>query len=295
MTAHTDDHQTGASSSVWWRTRWLDAMAAAKVKPMPRLVAYAYADFARQKRMAYASSKILAERTGMSTRQAIRSRAQLVDDGWLIEVVAATKTTAATYALVIPEGVGTDSESVPPLTDSQGGSDCESVPPCQTVSTGTDTQSDKQSPNQSLINLSPNQRALQKALGCDERDERLMIADSLFATHNVRSAPAWLRTARSNGDLDGLIQAELDAKANPWGRSTIRDWSKTDSNGDEVWMQADSSLTHDQQRKKWEARVAALTQQPEPCTNPDCKAGWIDVGEKVAHCPDCRPNRKKTA
>lgn len=199
----SNDHQTG-DDSVWWRSRWLDAMAVAGVKPMPRLVAYVYADHARQRRDAWVPISRLIERTGMSESTVIRSRKSLVSDGWLVETQGASQHRAALFALVIPEAFRPVTAT--PLEDP----DLSERLPRPVTPTAQTCQSDTQSISTKLDHsLSPAQNVLMQVIDCSPTDERLKIADQLLEANNVRSAAGWLRAAAANGTLDERIAEQM--------------------------------------------------------------------------------------
>lgn len=254
------DHQTGEQSPVWWRTKWLDAMAVANVKPMPRLVAYVYADHARERRDAWVPISRLIERTGMSESTAKRSRRSLVADGWLVETEKAGQHRAALFALTIPEafrGVALTPLNEPEVSERPARGVTATRQGCQ-----SDTQSiSNQAQDQSL---SSNQRALMQVIGCEPDDERLRAADFLITSHNVRSAPAWLRSAQKNGDLDDLIANAMkpDTRHIP----TVDDYGFGTS------------------------RTTATVEQAE-CTTPDC-GQMIRVDRLSFPCPVCRTINK---
>lgn len=198
------DRQAGDTSSVWWRSRWLDAMAEAGVKPMPRLVAYVYADHARERHDAWVPISRLMKRTGMSESTVIRSRKSLVADGWLVEAEKAGQHKAARFSLVIPEAFSP--VTVTPLEDPDL-SERLSSPVTVTAQT---CQSDTQSISTKLDHsLSPGQRALMQVIRCQPDDERLKIADQMLEANNVRSAPGWLKAAAASGTLDDRIAEQM--------------------------------------------------------------------------------------
>lgn len=200
----SNDHQTG-DDSVWWRSRWLDAMAVAGVKPGPRLVGYVYADFARSEKRAWVSVEQLMRATGYSRRAAIDNRSKLVTDGWLVEIEKAGQHRSARYALVIPESArGAD---LAPLADAgvqistSRGADNDS----QECRSRTRSISD-QSKNQSL---SPNRRVLMQLLDCAADDERVDAGIRLIEARQPAKPASWLRAVHSNGDLEDLIAKEM--------------------------------------------------------------------------------------
>lgn len=210
-----NDHQTG-DDSVWWRHRWLDAMANAKVKPGPRLVAYVYADFAREQRRSWVSTDQLVMATGFSRRAAINHRSTLVADGWLVEIEKATQHRSARYAMVIPEQFrGADAA---PLTapgvhiptargaesDSQG---------CRSRTRSISEQPQDQS-------LLPNQRVLMQLIGCEADDERVNAGIRLIEARQPAKPASWLRAVHANGDLDDLIATEMKTTTSAPSRTT---------------------------------------------------------------------------
>ena len=299
-----NDHQAGDNtSSVWWRTRWMEAIYDSGLTPTQRFVASVYADFAGIGRTSWASISTVMHRTGYGNKAVVNGRKALIDAGWLVPISKPTRHKAATYALVIPGSVDV-SEGHPSADLDVSEGHTRYVLATQVDVSEGHTTNPLEILHQSSLSLTANQRALQKALGCDERDERLMIADSLFEAHNVRSASAWLRAAKENGDLDELIsQQQQDAIESTqidkdWSRrwKPPTDWdaerekaAATNPNYPEGWGPPERSSQADS-RQKWKARVAAAT-----CTEPGCINGLIDKGDKVHRCPHCHPASRRSA
>ncbi|EFP57292.1 hypothetical protein HMPREF0321_1493 [Dermacoccus sp. Ellin185] len=177
----------------------------AGVKPMPRLVAYVYADHARQRRDAWVPISRLIERTGMSESTVIRSRKSLVSDGWLVEMQGASQHRAALFAFVIPEAFRPVTAT--PLEDPDLSERLPRpvTPTAQTCQSDTQSISD-QSKNQSL---SPDQRVLMQLLDCAADDERVDAGIRLIAARQPAKPASWLRAVHSNGDLEDLIANEM--------------------------------------------------------------------------------------
>lgn len=286
MTEPLSDHQAAGDTSVWWRNRWLAAMYDSDLTPTQRFVATVYADFAGSGRTSWSSLTTVMHRTGYSERTVVYARNQLMAAGWLVAVSKSTRHLAATYALVIPTSSRPATDA--PLDDL----DLQQMQGRPATDAGVDLQEMQGSNPLEKIHqssLSPNQAALRKVLGCAPEDERVMIADSLFATHNVRSAPAWLRSVKAAGELDDLIAHEMRPRATSPN-------SRLDSNGDETWMQNRTRSPIDG------AIVQAPTEQSfwtrkykEPCTL-GCENGFIPAGDNtVTRCPQCHPAMRDTA
>lgn len=203
-------------AELWWRTTWTEAIWSSDLKPLQRLVALVYAEHARDKRTAWVTLDRLIERSGLARSTAQRTRRELVELGWLIEVSKATQHKTAVFSLVIPEGVRVP--SLGSLDDSRVPSPDARVPTvdARVPSPGTNLSS---YPRTNPISLSREQQVVKDLLGEDATEERLMKVPNLMEQHNVRS-PGWFRTCHKSGDLLALLDAsgtEASLAPEGWG------------------------------------------------------------------------------
>lgn len=206
-------------AELWWRETWKEAIYESDLKPLERIVAFVYADHARERRSAWVTLDRLVETTGMSRTQAQSWRSRLVKSGFLVELSKATHHRATLYGLVIPDGQGAG-ESAPSGCRDIGTHEEDRVPEIEGQGAGNEGSGCRDiGTNQSLINhssisLSPEQELVTELLGLDRGDERLQLVEGLLEYHEVRSPKPWLRKCHANGELlDVLdsIQADLDA------------------------------------------------------------------------------------
>lgn len=89
----------------WPRDIWLDAMWDCEtLKPAERQVAYVYARYAGDQRTTWVTDEELKKRTGISSRDTIsKTRAKLVEKGWLVEVEKHRQHKSGRYQMAIPE------------------------------------------------------------------------------------------------------------------------------------------------------------------------------------------------
>lgn len=139
---------------LWPRARFSESVWQSELSTSERIVALCYADHARAGSTAWVTADRLAARTGLSKRHAIRCRNELIKKGWLIEVNAATPTTAAEYRLMIGTGAttspptralhaaGDDAKSPLGVTQNTGRDDTTSAPEVTPDPRRTDTTSD---------------------------------------------------------------------------------------------------------------------------------------------------------
>lgn len=260
-----------SESGVWWRTTWMEAVWRSDLRPLDKLTAAVYADHARDKRSIFVTLNRLCQRAGLSRDAAHRAVHHLVDEGWLVPVGTPKPRQRVYYSLVLPEsastpdGLVTSTADVPDAKSTSTPGDITSTADDITSTPGVPDQ--RSYPRSTSVSLSPDQRSAQKVLGCSDDDERLMVIPSLIRTHGVRSAPAWLRSCEAKGDLDELIEAEmqkLSDDTDPW-ISKPRSSSWPEGWGPEP--------------------------KPTRCTYSGCDQGLIydEATNTSRRCPSCRP------
>lgn len=204
------------AEGLWWRHEWIKAIYASDLKPLERLVACVYAEWARDKRQTFVTLDKLTAMSGLSRDAANRARDGLEKKGWLVALDRKPRK-PVDFLLVIPE----HATSTPDGPASTPGGPVTSTPPDMT-STPPDTastgdvlhQSSYQTSHQSL---SPEQALVRDLLDLDDGDERLMKISSILKDNNVRNAKVWLRRCHENGDLLDLLQSSTESKSNGWG------------------------------------------------------------------------------
>jgi hypothetical protein len=105
-----------------------------------------------------------------------------------------------------PLRLATVSEQSPRETDEASQQSPNSLP---TVSLG-----DPPSPSPDKLSLSPQQRAVAKALGLQDDDEKLAFVDKMLEDNGAQKPSAWIQTCQRNGDLTRLLdEAQESATA----------------------------------------------------------------------------------
>lgn len=191
-----------ASTGVWWRVTWMEAVWSSELKPLERLVAAVYADHAKERRVAWVTLDRLCGRTGLSRDAANRAVQGLEGGGWLMSGERKPRR-PVTFWLVIPDGTRSTGDGPVASTPDGPRSDIGSTSP--DIGSTPDALHPSSYPS-AYPSLSPAQQLVGHLLGINQEDERLTSVDKMLADNGAQKPAAWIRRCHENGDLATLLE-----------------------------------------------------------------------------------------